>query len=86
MRRRVPRVCSGCGVIQGVTSPVYRFRPQGFSRRQFNLGKYDGRLDARSERRVLYDAQRSLYSTVLLWKVGGSETHARLQTSPNSTP
>ena len=49
----VPRVCSSCGVIQGVTSPVHRFSPQGFGRRQLNIGKDDGRLDARGESRVV---------------------------------
>ena len=33
VRRPVPGVCSCRGVVQGVTSPVHRFRPQGLSRR-----------------------------------------------------
>ena len=40
MGRLVPRVRCGRGVMQGVFSPVQRFRSQGFSRRQLNVGKY----------------------------------------------
>ena len=38
MQRLVTRVRSGRDVIQGVISPIHRFRPQGFSRRQLNVG------------------------------------------------
>ena len=74
MRLLVPRVCSSCGVIQGVTSPVYRFSPQGFSRRQLNVGKDDGRLDARGESRVLMiPSALSTTDSVLVRAVGVGE-------------
>ena len=56
MWRLVPRVRGGRGVIQDAISPVPRFRPQGFSRRQLNVGKDDRRLDARGKCRFLDDA------------------------------
>ena len=59
-----PRVRSGRGMIKGDISPVHRFRPKGFSRRQLNAGK-DRRLDASGGSRVLDDAWRSLYNAVL---------------------
>ena len=71
---------------------VHNIRPQGFSRRQFNLGKYDGRLDARGMSRVLDDTLRSLYHTVLFRAVGVGEflldamLFAPLQTHHRKTP
>ena len=74
MWRLVPRVRGGRGVIQDAISPVPRFRPQGFSRRQLNVGKDDGRLDARGESRVLMiPSALSTTDSVLVRAVGVGE-------------
>ena len=52
---------------------VHNIRPQGFSRRQLNMGKDDRHLDERDEPCVLDDAWCSPYNTVLNWIVGVSE-------------
>ena len=54
-------------------SQGHRFSPQGFSRRELNTGKDDGRLDAHSKSPVLDDTWRSLDHTIRFGAVGVGE-------------
>ena len=56
MRRLGTGVGNGFGVVQGVTRPMHRFRPQGFDWRSLNERKDYRSLDARRKSCVLNDA------------------------------
>lgn len=94
-RRLVPRVCCDRSAVQGDTSAVRRFRPQGFGWRKLNARTYYlSCLDARGESRVLDDIKRFLDNIVLLWGVDVGELllsaiivlHTCLNAPPKNCP